>query len=224
LRGRAQKVEDTPIPFNRLAVSGEGSGMTSAGNVHSVDFLIGRSVLSRATANKLGQTHDLLIDVARGTLAGLCVRLADATLRLVDYGEIYSIGPDAVMINGDESAVPVAVSPLRILPLAKNNLVGANVVTESGRLLGHVANLYLHLAESLLLVYEVRASLLDKLLGHALFFPASQGRAVSADFARIVVADDTPEKSDHSLAALAARLFGPPPREDPVVVVRTRGH
>jgi uncharacterized protein YrrD len=198
--------------------------MTSAGNVHSVDFFIGRPVVSRATANLLGQTHDLLIDVARGALAGLCARLADATLRLIDYGEIYSFGPDAVMINGDASAVPVEVSPLRVLPLAKSNLVGASVVTEGGRLLGQVANIYLHLAESLLLVYEVRASLLDKLLGHALFFPATQARAISADFARIVVTDDTPEKADHSLAALTARLFGPPPREDPVVVVRTRGH
>lgn len=197
--------------------------MTSAGNVHSVDFFIGRPVVSRATANKLGQTHDLLIDVTRGALAGLCVRLPDATLRLVDYGEIYSFGPDAVMINGDASAVPVGVSPLRILPLAKSNLLGVSVVTEGGRLLGQIANLYLHLAETLLLVYEVRASLLDKLLGHALFFPATQARAISADFARIVVSDDTPEKADHSLAALAARLFGPP-REDPVVVVRTRGH
>ena len=197
--------------------------MTSVGNVHSIDFLIGRPVVSRATANMLGQTHDLLIDAARGALAGLCVRLPDATLRLVDYGEIYSFGPDAVMINSDASAVPVEVSPLRALPLAKSNLVGVSVVTEGGRHLGQVANVYIHLAETLLLIYEVRSSLLDKLLGHALFFPATQARAISADFARIVVADDTPEKADHSLAALAARLFGPP-REDPVVVVRTRGH
>jgi uncharacterized protein YrrD len=197
--------------------------MTSAGNVHSIDFLIGRPVLSRATANMLGLTHDVLIDPAKGELAGLSVRLADATLRLVDYKEIYSFGPDAVMINDDASAVPVEVSPLKVLPLAKSNLTGVNVVTEGGRLLGQIANVYIHLAETLFLIYEVRSSLLDKLLGHALFFPASQARAISADFARIVVADDTPERADHSLAALAARLFGPP-REDPVVVVRTRGH
>jgi uncharacterized protein YrrD len=197
--------------------------MTSDGSVHSIDFLIGRPVLSRATANRLGQTHDLLLDPARGVLAGLSVQLPDATLRLVDYGEIYSFGPDAVMINSDASAVPVQESPLKVLPLAKLNLTGANVLTEGGRLLGQIASVYIRLAESLLLIYEVRASLLDKLLGHALFFPATQGRAVSADFKRIVVAEDTPETADHSLAALTARLYGPP-REDPVVVVRTRGH
>src|SRR5215216_699292 len=127
------------------------------------------------------------------------------------------------MINGDASAIPVQESPLKVLPLVKHNLTGANVLTESGRLLGQIAHVYIRLAETLVLIYEVRASLLDKLLGHALFFPASQGRAVAADFSRIVVAEDTPEKADHSLAALTARLFGPP-REDPVVVVRTHGH
>ena len=197
--------------------------MTSAGSVHSIDFLIGRPVLSRATANRLGQTHDLLLDPARGVLAGLSVQMPDATLRLVDYAEVYSFGPDAVMINSDASAVPVQESPLRVLPLAKLNLTGANVVTEGGRLLGQIAHIYIRLAETLVLIYEVRASILDKLLGHALFFPASQARAVSADFRRIVVAEDTPATADHSLAALTARLFGPH-REDPVVVVRTRGH
>jgi uncharacterized protein YrrD len=197
--------------------------MTSDGSVHSIDFLIGRPVLSRATANRLGQTHDLLVDPVSGVLAGLCVLMSDATLRLVDYGEIYSFGPDAVMINSDASAIPVQESPLRVLPLAKLNLTGANVVTEGGRLLGQIANIYIRLAETLVLIYEVRASILDKLLGHALFFPASQGRAVSVDFRRIVVAEETPATADHSLAALTARLFGPQ-REDPVVVVRTRGH
>ncbi len=197
--------------------------MTSDGSVHPIDFLIGRPVLSRATANRLGQTHDLLLDPARGALAGVSVQMADATLRLVDYGEIYSFGPDAVMINSDAAAIPVQESPLRVLPLMKLNLTGANVVTEGGRLLGQIAHIYIRLAETLVLIYEVRASILDKLLGHALFFPASQARAVSADFRRIVVAEDTPATADHSLAQLTARLFGPH-REDPVVVVRTRGH
>jgi uncharacterized protein YrrD len=197
--------------------------MSAAGNVHSIDFLIGRAVLSRATGNKIGQTRDLIIDPARGELVGLVVQMPDESLRCVEYGEVYSFGPDAVMINADESAVPAQDSPLKALPLAKTNLVGVNVVTEGGKLLGQIANIYIHLAETLLLIYEVRSSLLDKLLGHALYFPASQGRAISVDFARIVVADDTAEKADGSLDALAARLFGPP-REDPVVTVRSRGH
>lgn len=81
----------------------------------------------------------------------------------------------------------------------------------------------MHLAKTVLLVYEVRSSILDKLLGHALFFPAAQGRAMSVDFGRIIVAEDTAEKADKSLAALEERPFGPH-REDPVVTVRSRGY
>jgi uncharacterized protein YrrD len=197
--------------------------MASTGTIHSIDLLIGRAVLARATANKIGQVHDLIISPSKGDLVGLSLRLPDESLRLVDYREIFSFGQDAVMINSDESAVTVQDSPLKALPLAKNNLIGVNVVTESGKLLGQIANVYTHLAETLLLIYEVRSSILDKLLGHALFFPASQGRAISGDFARIVVAEDTTEKADNSLAALEARLFGPP-KEDTIVTVRSRGY
>lgn len=198
--------------------------MASSGNVNSITGLIGRTVLSRATGNKLGPIHDLLVNPVEGDLAGLAVAMPDQSLRLIDYSEIYSFGPDAVMINSDESAIPAPASPLKSLPLAKHQLTGARVITEGGKVLGQIVNVYIHLAETSLLVYEVRSSLLDKLLGHTLYFPASQGRALSEDAARLVVADDTTEKADHTLAALAARLFGPPKDDDPVVVVRSRAH
>ena len=128
--------------------------MTSIGKIHPVDILIGRVVLSRTTANKIGQSHDLIIDPCKGVLAGLTVRMPDESLRLVNYHEIYSFGPDAVMISSDESAMPVQDSPLKALPLAKSNLIGVNVVTENGKLLGQIANIYTHIAETLLLIYK----------------------------------------------------------------------
>lgn len=198
--------------------------MTTASNIHLVDTLIGRAVLARATANKMGQLHDLIVDAAKGELAGLVVRMPDESVRCVEYNEIYGFGPDAVMVNSDESAVPVQDSPLKALPSAKNNLIGVNVVTEGGKLLGQIANVYIRLAETLLLIYEVRSSILDKLLGHSLYFPATNSRAISGDFARIVVSEETAEGADKSLDALEARLFGPPKEEDPVVIVRSRSY
>lgn len=198
--------------------------MTTASNIHPVDTLIGRAVLSRSTANKVGQVHDLIVDAAKGELSGLVVQMPDESLRSVEYNGIYSFGPDAVMVNSDESAVPAEDSPLKALPLAKHNLIGVNVVTEGGKLLGQIANVYIRLAETLLLIYEVRSSILDKLLGHSLYFPATNSRAISDDFSRIVVSEDTAEGADNSLDALEARLFGPPKEEDPVVIVRSRGY
>ena len=194
--------------------------MALVDDIHTLDTLIGRPILSRTTANKLGQTADFIVDVGKGALAGLVARMPDESLRLVDYAEVYSLGADAIMISSDESALAVQDSPLKVLPFAKSNLIGANVVTEGGKLLGQIANISYRLGETLALIYEVRSSILDKLLGHALFFLASQGRAISGDFSRIVVAEDTGEKSANSLDALAELLFAPP-REDPVVVIRS---
>lgn len=198
--------------------------MTSAANVHSIDILIGKTVVARATANNVGQIHDFIVDPAKGELIGLAVKMADESLRLIDGREIYSFGPDAVMVNGDESAVPVQDSPLKKLPLAKGNLTGAKVITEGGKELGQIANIYIHLAETSVFLYEVRSSLLDKLLGQSLFFPASWGVALSEDATRLVVSNDADGKADNALAPLASRLFGPPDEQGPTVVVRSRSH
>ncbi len=199
--------------------------MTSTGQIKSIDILIGKSILSRSTANRLGQILDLIIDPVKGEVSGLAMQMPDASFRLIEYREIFSFGPDAVMINSDESAVSALDSPLKALPLAKNNLIGVRVITEGGKLLGQIASIYIHLAETSLLVYEVRSSLLDKLLGHSLYFPASQGCALSeGDAPHLVVTDDTAEKADNTLDALELRLFGPPKEEDPLVIVRTRSH
>jgi hypothetical protein len=98
------------------------------------------------------------------------------------------------------------------------------VITEGGKLLGQVAHVYIHLAETSLFVYEVRSSLLDKLLGHTFYFPASQGCKLSEDATYLVVSNDAAEKADHSLNALATRFFGPPNDEGPVVVVHSRSY
>jgi uncharacterized protein YrrD len=196
--------------------------MATASNIHLVDTLIGRPVLARMSANKIGQLFDLIVDAAKGELAGLVVRMPDESLRCVEHNHIHGFGPDAVVIESDESAIAAEDSPLKALPLAKHNLIGVNVLTEGGKLLGQIANVYIRLDEMSLLIYEVRSSILDKLLGHSLYFPATNSRAISGDFARLIVSEATAVGGDHSLDALVARLFGPPKKEEPVVVVRSR--
>lgn len=198
--------------------------MASTAHISSIDTLTGRAVLSRATANKLGQIHDLIIEPVKGSLAGIAVNMLDGNLYYVEAGEIHSIGPDAVMVNSDRSALRAEESPVKALPLALNKLVGVDVITEGGKVLGQVANIFIHLAEEPVLIYEARSSILDKLLGRSLFFPASQGHAFSADDARLVVKEDTEEKAQSTLDALVNSLLGPPKDDKPVVVIRSRGY
>lgn len=183
--------------------------MATVDNLRSVDGLVGMTILSRATGNKLGNVYDLIIDPVKGVLLGLAARGVDEALRVVERDEIYSFGADAVMVNTDDSLLSLEETNLTGVPLAKKNIAGARIVTESGTLLGQVANIYLYAFAPHLLFYEVRESLLDKLLGRSLFIPASAGQALSDDAERIVVPDDTPKTGADSLDSLARAHLAP---------------
>lgn len=195
--------------------------MAVADNMESADALIGMAVLSRVTGNKLGEVHDLILDPVRGSLLGLWVRSPGGALDVMDYREVYNFGRDAVMAVDDDSVIPSAETPLAEAPCVKRDVAGARVVTEGGTLLGQVANVYVHLAPPPLVAYEVRESLLDKLLGRGLFIPASLGRALSHDAQRIIV----PEGASHTAAASLEELAGGPLAAliDEETVVRRRG-
>src|SRR5260370_13101096 len=188
--------------------------------IQGIDVLIGRAVLSVETANKLGQVHDLIVHPTKGEMVGLSVQLSDQSHFLVNNEEIHSIGRDAFMLQSDQSLVSPDQSSLKAFPFAKSNLIGVKLITEHGNLLVEIANIYLHLEETKsLFIYEVRSSILDKLLGHALYFPASFGSAFAADSTRLIVSNDT-EKADRTLDGIVSRLFTTsgsfaPPRRSP---------
>ena len=88
-------------------------------------------------------------------------------------------GVRSLSVSNDKAIAPVPDSPLKALPLAKSNLVDANVVAESRKLLGQIANVYYRLGETLVMIYEVHSSIFDKLLGHAPFFLASHQQLIT---------------------------------------------
>lgn len=178
-------------------------------NIYPVDSLIGKTVLSRATGNKLGIIHDLLIDPIKGILLGFVIQISDNEMKTLDYRAVYSFGPDAVMADGDDSIISFEANPLAGQPGIKKDIAKAKVITEGGKSLGQVANVFVHLAPPPVVIYEVRESLLDQILGRALFIPASIGRALSADTERIIVPNDTVEKTADSLETLAQNYIAP---------------
>ena len=191
--------------------------------IDRIDVLIGRAVLSVESANELGHVYDLVVHPIKGELVGLSVQISDQSQVLVSQDEIHSIGPDAVMVNSDQSLVALDQSPIKGFPLARNNLIGVEVITEDGKRLGEISNVYFHLGESSVFIYEVRSSILDKLLGHAIYFPASFGCAFADDATRLVVSNNT-ESSDRKLEAVVSRLFEPSASFTPRVVVRSHSH
>lgn len=176
--------------------------------VERIDKLIGRAVVSLETANKLGPVTDLLVDPLSGELAGFAVqRSTDETVALASILDVHGIGPDAVILDGDQSLVLTGASPLNNLPKAQADLIGVKVITEHGQLLGNIANLFLCLTERPVFIYEVRSSLIDKLLGRAFYFAASLSCAFADDRSALIVTAE-PAEMDHRVEAAAERLLG----------------
>ena len=196
--------------------------MSTFDNIQPIDTLIGKTILSRATGNKLGKVTDLIVDPIKGVLLGLAVQTTDGQMRVLDYKEIFSFGKDAVMVNADHSITPLEDSPLVGPPLAKKDLSRAQIITEGGNLLGHVSNIFLHYGAPPLVIYEIRESLLDRLLGRALFIPASAGRALSDNAERIVVPDEAAAHAADNLEALAAHTVAPLAEEETAIAARGR--
>ena len=177
-------------------------------SIQNIDKLIGRSVLSLHTANKLGAVHDVCVEPERGQLAGMSVKRSDESYASVEDRNIHSIGPDAVMINEDDSLLPPEEFPLKHLPVAKHQLIGVKVITEGGELVGSIASVFIHLTEKPEFIFEVRSSIFDKLLGHALYFPASVGSVLADDRTALVISGGV-ETMDRSLEAVSKRLLAP---------------
>jgi len=196
--------------------------MSTFDHIHPIDTLIGKTILSRATGNKLGKVTDLIVDPIKGVLLGLAVQTTEGHMRVLDYHEIFSFGKDAVMVNADHSITPLEDSPLVGPPLAKKDLSRAQIITEGGNLLGHVSNIFLHYGAPPLVIYEIRESVLDRLLGRALFIPASAGRALSDNAERIVVPDEAAAHAADSLEALAAHYVAPLAEEETAIAARVR--
>jgi uncharacterized protein YrrD len=70
--------------------------VAETGKVYPVDTFV---VLSRATAHKLGQLRDFIVNPVDGALAGISVKVTDGSFQYVGSSEIYSIGPDAFMLK-----------------------------------------------------------------------------------------------------------------------------
>jgi uncharacterized protein YrrD len=177
-------------------------------HVERIDKFIGRQVVSLETANNLGDVADLLINPLSGELAGLAVkRTVEDNEALVSIRDVHGLGPDAVIVESEECLVLAAASPLNTLPRVTVDLKDVKVITEHGQLLGNIANLFLCLHESPIFIYEVRSSLVDKLLGRAFYFAASLGCAFSDDRSALVVTGN-PEQMDHRVQDAAERLLG----------------
>jgi len=176
-------------------------------DVMPINSLAGKTVLSLATGNKLGAVEDLFIDPLNGLLLGFSVGMSDGTQGGISYQQVYSFGHDAIMVSSEDVAQPLEQLGFAASPHS-SDLVGTKIITVSGNLLGQIVNVFVTLKPPPLIVYAVRDSMLDKLLGREFYILAASGHALSDDRERLVVPDETAATGSATIADLInKRLF-----------------
>jgi sporulation protein YlmC with PRC-barrel domain len=151
------------------------------------------SLLAVDTGAKLGEIRDAIIHPTEGRVMGVVVRTPDDTELRLRIGDII-IGQHAVMTSwesfehaGDRAAE--MAGGVRAL----DEVIGSNVVTENGELLGRISEIYIRV-DMPQAVYRVTESRIQKLFGGGFFLPGDAARSYAPDGARMIVPADTEQR------------------------------
>ena len=174
-------------------------------DVIEIDKIVGMPVLSRTTGNKLGEVYDLYVDPAQGVLRGVTIKAPNDRLGGIDYQNIYSFGKDAVMVNDDGAITVLTDEWVAQHPHAKKHLVGTNVMTEGGNHLGEIGNIFVRLTTPPAVIYELRGSLWDNLMGRNHFIYAAHAGALSSNAERMIVPNEVIGSAATSLSDLVGQ-------------------
>jgi len=152
--------------------------------------LRGMTLLAVDTGAKLGEIRDAVINPTEGRMIGVVVRTLDGDeirLRIKDV----IIGTDAVMTSW-ETFARASDRSMDLVSGARavDEMIGSNVVTEDGDLLGRITEVYV-CADRPQTVYRVTESRLQKFFGRGFFLPGQAARSYAPDGARMIVPADT---------------------------------
>lgn len=151
------------------------------------------SVLDSGNGNKIGVVADVVVHPTDGRLLGLIIRTDDGEESVMSLAA-FRIGDNAVM--AEPNALLEVRSSSELLnegAAAEGELVGANIVTDDGKLLGKVSDVII-LPELSLVAYKVAGSALQKFFGRGFYVAGDLPSAISSDGVRMIVPSDTEEK------------------------------
>ena len=167
------------------------------------------SVIDAGTGERIGDITDAIVHPLEGRFLGILVRGADGEESVLPVDAL-RIGENAVMATTNPPLqVRASSTVLHDGRLAAGHLVGTNVVTDDGRLIGKVNDVHV-LPELNLVAYKVTGSVLQKMFGGGFFIAGDLPTAVSADGVRMIVPSDTEE--NHAAGSVEELLR---PKEQP---------
>jgi uncharacterized protein YrrD len=120
-----------------------GGIMGSASTISVVDDIRGTPLLQPGTSERLGEIVDALVAPTRGEVIGLAVLTREGKERVLLRGD-YFLGVNLVMASEKALCDPKRLDTvMQGRARAHKDLVGTKVVTEDGKLLGHVSDVRL---------------------------------------------------------------------------------
>jgi sporulation protein YlmC with PRC-barrel domain len=151
------------------------------------------TILDSGSGERMGEIRDAIVHPTQGRLIGVIVKLASGEEAVLPV-ESLRIGDNAVMATAGAQLEVLSSSPsMRDGVPASTRLVGTNVVTEDGRLLGKVSNIEF-LPDLGLAAYKVTGTVLQKIFGGGFYIAGDTPKAFSADGVRMIVPSDTEDR------------------------------
>ena len=155
--------------------------------------LKGMTVLRSDTGDKMGEVSDVIVHPVEGKVMGLIVRTDQGQERALATRDFF-IGKDAVMAEAGARFIEEgAEDRLEGGVPAMGEIVGTNVVTDEGKLLGRVSEVHISL-EAPRTVYRVTESTLQQFMGGGFYIAGDLPSAYSRDGVRMIVPAGTDER------------------------------
>jgi len=164
--------------------------MSEVKTLNVASDLKGMAVLASDSGEKLGEVTDAIIHPLEGRVLGIALRTPEGERRVIPSRD-FSIGLNAVMTATSSAARTTdATGQLAGGVGAVGEIIGTNLVTEDGKLLGQVREVYI-LAERPQAVYRVAETTLQRFFGGGFYLAGDVPSSYSPDGVRMIVPADT---------------------------------
>jgi uncharacterized protein YrrD len=100
----------------------------------------GRKVVSRTTAETLGELRHMVVDTSRRHVSAVVVSKGKKHAFLIDWEHVSGFGPDAVMVESEDTLRPPADDHEQAAADGKLELVGKRALSERGNEHGPIAD------------------------------------------------------------------------------------
>lgn len=133
--------------------------------MQKIKELLGLPAINLSTGEQIGEVIDVVIDAANYRLVGVLLR--HKSWFHAGQGILYadmSIGPDAITVADQSAVINAAALAAQRQILTCEDMIGKQLVTPEGELMGTLSDIYLDPATGLLTAYEVSDSVIKDLL------------------------------------------------------------